>query len=54
MRIETALTRLFGIDLPIVQAGARSRGFRGPLWSEQEARLRHFHAELDRKMGEGA
>jgi phenylpropionate dioxygenase-like ring-hydroxylating dioxygenase large terminal subunit len=37
--------------LPIVQAGARSRGFRGPLWSEQEARLRHFHAELDRRMG---
>jgi phenylpropionate dioxygenase-like ring-hydroxylating dioxygenase large terminal subunit len=36
--------------LPIVQAGARSRGFRGPLWSEQEARLRHFHAELDRHM----
>ena len=36
--------------LPIVQAGARSRGFRGPLWSEQEGRLRHFHAELDRKM----
>ena len=36
--------------LPIVQAGARSRGFRGPLWSEQEARLRHFHAELDRMM----
>lgn len=37
--------------LPIVQAGARSRGFRGPLWSEQEGRLRHFHAELDRRMG---
>ena len=36
--------------LPIVQAGARSRGFRGPLWSEQEARVRHFHAELDRMM----
>jgi len=34
--------------LPIVQAGARSRGFRGPLWSEQEARLRHFHVTLDR------
>ena len=34
--------------LPIVQKGARSRGFRGPLWSEQEARLRHFHVELDR------
>lgn len=39
--------------LPIVQAGARSRGFRGPLWSEQEARLRHFHAELDRFMSGG-
>ncbi|MBO9375863.1 Rieske 2Fe-2S domain-containing protein [Sphingomonas histidinilytica] len=39
--------------LPIVQAGARSRGFRGPLWSEQEGRLRHFHAELDRRMGLG-
>ena len=34
--------------LPIVQKGAKSRGFRGPLWSEQEARLRHFHVELDR------
>jgi phenylpropionate dioxygenase-like ring-hydroxylating dioxygenase large terminal subunit len=39
--------------LPVVQAGARSRGFRGPLWSEQEARLRHFHAELDRMMAAG-
>jgi phenylpropionate dioxygenase-like ring-hydroxylating dioxygenase large terminal subunit len=37
--------------LPVVQKGARSRGFRGPLWSEQEGRLRHFHAELDRMMG---
>ncbi len=36
--------------LPIVQEGGRSRGFRGPLWSEQEARVRHFHAELDRYM----
>ena len=26
----------------------RKRGFRGPIWSEQEARQRHFHAELDR------
>lgn len=33
--------------LPTVQAGARSRGFRGPLWGEQEARLRHFHHTLD-------
>lgn len=36
--------------LPVVQAGNRSRGFRGPLWSEQELRVRHFHAELDRYM----
>jgi hypothetical protein len=34
--------------LPVVQAGFRSRGFAGPLWSEQEQRLRHFHTELDR------
>lgn len=34
--------------LPVVQKGQRSRGFKGPLWSEQEARLRHFHTELDR------
>ncbi|MGF1544909.1 MAG: SRPBCC family protein [Parvularculaceae bacterium] len=31
-----------------VQEGVRSRGFKGPLWSEQEDRLRHFHRELDR------
>ena len=34
--------------LPSVQAGVRSLGFKGQLWSEQEQRLRHFHAELDR------
>ncbi|WP_037500277.1 aromatic ring-hydroxylating oxygenase subunit alpha [Sphingomonas jaspsi] len=34
--------------LPIVQQGAKSRGFKGPLWSYQEGRLRHFHTELDR------
>ncbi|MEY4721034.1 MAG: hypothetical protein RIQ46_759, partial [Pseudomonadota bacterium] len=39
--------------LPVVQKGSRSRGFRGPLWSEQEARLRHFHVELDRYMAAG-
>lgn len=33
-----------------VQQGVKSRGFRGPLWSEQEDRLRHFHKELDRYM----
>ena len=34
--------------LPVVQKALRSRGFRGPLWGEQEQRLRHFHRELDR------
>jgi phenylpropionate dioxygenase-like ring-hydroxylating dioxygenase large terminal subunit len=34
--------------LPVVQRGLRSRGFRGPLWGEQEQRLRHFHRELER------
>jgi phenylpropionate dioxygenase-like ring-hydroxylating dioxygenase large terminal subunit len=31
-----------------VQRGSKSRGFRGPLWSEQEQRVRHFHREIDR------
>ena len=31
-----------------VQRGSKSRGFRGPLWSEQEQRVRHVHRELDR------
>ncbi len=40
--------------LPVVQKGIRSKGFAGPLWSEQEQRLRHFHTELDRYLrGEG-
>lgn len=34
--------------LPHVQSGLRSRGFRGPLWGEQEQRVRHMHRELDR------
>jgi phenylpropionate dioxygenase-like ring-hydroxylating dioxygenase large terminal subunit len=34
--------------LPVVQKGLRSRGFRGPLWGDQEQRVRHFHRELDR------
>ena len=37
--------------LPIVQQGMRSRGFKGQLWSEQEQRLRHFHVELERRLG---
>lgn len=36
--------------LPVLQQGIRSRAFEGPLWSEQELRLRHFHAELDTYM----
>jgi phenylpropionate dioxygenase-like ring-hydroxylating dioxygenase large terminal subunit len=36
--------------LPIVQQGMRSRGFEGQLWGEQEQRLRHFHAELERRL----
>lgn len=36
--------------LPVVQQGIESRSFQGPLWSEQEQRLRHFHAELDRHL----
>ena len=34
--------------LPFVQKGIRSRGFKGPLWSSQEIRLRHVHTEVDR------
>jgi carnitine monooxygenase subunit len=38
--------------LPIVQRGVRSRGFAGQLWGEQEQRLRHFHAELERHLAD--
>ena len=31
-----------------VQKGAKSRGFRGPLWGEQEQRIRHYQREIDR------
>lgn len=34
-----------------VQQGVKSRGFKGPIWSEQENRLRHYHRELDRYLG---
>jgi hypothetical protein len=34
--------------LPVQQRGIRSRSFKGPLWGEQEQRVRHFHRELDR------
>ncbi len=36
-----------------VQRGLKSRGFRGPLWGEQEARIRHFHREVDRYLNSG-
>lgn len=36
------------VQMPLVQQGVRSRGFRGIILSEQEIRLRHFHAEVDR------
>ena len=39
--------------LPVVQRGLHSRGFKGQLWGEQEQRLRHFHAELDRYLTSG-
>lgn len=35
---------------PLVQEGIESLGYRGAVLSEQEQRLRHFHAELDRYM----
>jgi hypothetical protein len=38
--------------LPILQRGLHSKGFAAPLWGEQELRLRHFTAELDRHVTE--
>lgn len=40
-------------DVDIIERtmlGVRSRGFKGPVWGEQEQRLAHFHAEYDRYM----
>ena len=37
--------------LPSVQEGMRSIAFKGQLWGEQEQRLRHFHVELERRLG---
>ena len=34
--------------LPIVQKGVRSRAFKGALYGDQEQRVRHFEAELER------
>ncbi len=37
-----------GSNMPTMQQGTRSRGFRGMILSEQEVRLRHFHQTIDR------
>jgi len=37
-----------GTMVPHVQAGMHSRGFKGARLSEQEQRVRHYHAEIDR------
>ena len=34
--------------LPVVQKGVRSRAFKGSLYGDQEQRVRHFEAELER------
>lgn len=36
------------ILIPVVQQGLKSKGFGGLRFSEQEQRLRHLHAEIDR------
>jgi hypothetical protein len=40
-------------NLPNVQAGMRSRAFRGLHLGTQEVRIRHFHETLMRYLGEG-
>jgi hypothetical protein len=34
--------------IPLAHLGQRSRSFKGALLGEQEQRIRHFHAELDK------
>jgi len=40
-------------NLPRIQAGMRSAAFRGLHLGDQEVRIRHFHRELTRWVGEG-
>jgi len=43
-------------DVDIIEKtllGVKSRGYKGPIWGEQEQRLRHFHKEYDRYMEGG-
>jgi hypothetical protein len=50
---EGGLGELFDQDaglFALVQEGVESVGYRGAILSEQEQRIRHFHAELDRYM----
>ena len=47
----TDLGEVLNQDVELVHSvgeGSRSRGFKGPIWSEQESRIRHYHRELDR------
>ena len=37
-----------GSNMPTMQQGVRSRGFKGMILSEQEVRIRHFHQTIDR------
>jgi len=37
-----------GTNMPTMQQGTGSRGFRGMILGEQEVRLRHFHQTIDR------
>lgn len=51
---EGGLGELFDQDAGLfkqVQEGVESIGYRGGVLSEQEQRIRHFHAELDRYVG---
>ena len=50
---EGGLGLLFDQDsmlFTLIQEGVESLGFRGAILSQQEMRLGHFHAELDRYM----
>jgi phenylpropionate dioxygenase-like ring-hydroxylating dioxygenase large terminal subunit len=54
---EGGLGEIFDQDSRLfreVQLGIESRGYRGAILSEQEQRIGHFHAELERWLGFGA
>ena len=37
-----------GTNMPTMQQGTASRGFRGMILGDQEVRIRHFHQTIDR------